>query len=76
MDTNRALVKAVVDAQLFSFPGKGHVPWGNLAAEPAAGASASSSKAKSDACGCAGSRSRAAPAKKARKPRVPAGVSP
>ena len=38
MDTNRALVKAGVDAQLFSFPGKGHVPWGNLAAEPAAGA--------------------------------------
>lgn len=38
VDTNRALVKAGVDAYLFSFPGKGHVPWGDLASEPAAGA--------------------------------------
>ena len=37
VDTNKALLKAGVAAYLFSFPGKGHVPWGNLAAEPAAG---------------------------------------
>ena len=37
VDSNRALKAKGATAYLYSFPGKGHVPWGSLAAEPAAG---------------------------------------